>query len=71
MGGLSVMKKWGITILLAGMMLFAALAGTLGTSYTNSLIGGIIIVLVYLFYYIGVAGGESFLTRRFCYSCYT
>ena len=31
------------TITYEGMMLFAALAGTLGTSYTNSLIGGIII----------------------------
>ena len=30
------------TITYEGMMLFAALAGTLGTSYTNSLIGGII-----------------------------
>ena len=34
------------TITYEGMMLFAALAGTLGTSYTNSLIGGIIIGLV-------------------------
>ncbi len=31
------------TITYEGMMLFSALAGTLGTSYTNSLIGGIII----------------------------
>ncbi|MBR4471882.1 MAG: ABC transporter permease [Erysipelotrichaceae bacterium] len=30
------------TITYEGMMLFAALAGTLGTSYTNSLVGGII-----------------------------
>ena len=34
------------TITYEGMMLFAALAGTLGTSYTNSLVGGIIIGVI-------------------------
>ena len=34
------------TITYEGMMLFSALVGTLGTSYTNSLIGGVIIGLI-------------------------